>query len=957
MFLSALFWLNSTTAQNDSLEKNLHYVPSVIFDDESVTEKTSSLEFPNLFKPGFYYDKKQFKRIKKAEKSKDYEYLLELLTEYVRNFKIENFRKQSDYLWKLGLLEESVAKDTNLALEYFKLAIKNTSRYDNKVLQHYDSLKYDTKSDWVDLGFYYKLIEVKSRVDTLKPDLGIIMNMGEKVNSEFPDYAPVMHPSNQVMIFTSRRGDNALIGGANYTQNEDLYYIEKNIFTKKWNNAVKFSDEINSQFNEGSACLSEDGQTLFFTRCNAPDGMGICDIYTAEYYKGKWVNVQNLGPNVNSEMWDSHPNITPDGKILFFSSNRDGGFGKCDLYMCKKLADGSWTKAKNLGPIINTNEDELTPFYVNINQTLYFSSAGHVLNFGHYDIFKTRWLNHNWEEPKNLGPLINSGGAEHYFSIDGKGEIIFYSVAQYSKPNDFDLYSFTLPMEARPDAITKLSGYLIDTASGKPIHGVVTVKDLEDGIEIIPKIINPKTGYFEFYLVPGKKYELTIHSTNIFKIKKTFVLEKDTSFKIFTSPIRKRKSIVFENVQFEESSFLLSLDAKKSIKYLTQFMLEHPNFLLNIHGHTDSDGDAKKNQELSYNRALEIKKFIAQSGINPNRVQAIGHGEDVPIVPNDTEENKKINRRVEFELILDPKFSGTALNKPFLNKILEALPKDTSKANDNDIWADFDMENLVFSQTTGLETEAIDYEEDLDDLELLADDDMDFEALTDLEELDDSDNLGDLDLDNENIEEDFEDSFDDFQLPLLDENELESMTELELDEGFEELAGEDFEMESITDENFEDFNVDLDFNEEFGQEDWEMTFENMFLDNLDLELQNLDIEELDEDSESDFDEIDNFDDLTVDEDFSDLGDVELSGIDQIDDTNDVLDEFNLNDDPEIAGDLDDENTDMFEDFDFDEDMDFLDEDLTDDLDFDTEDDDFLDGIDNLDLDLDDELGF
>ena len=122
----------------------------------------------------------------------------------------------------------------------------------------------------------------------------------------------------------SRRTNDNLIDPFN-RPNEELFYSIKDFRTGEWSVATKFSKAINSEFNEGSACLSPDGKTLFFTRCNDPGGQGDCDIYHATWSNGNWINITNMGEGVNSRFWDSQPHVTDDGKVMFFASNRDGG--------------------------------------------------------------------------------------------------------------------------------------------------------------------------------------------------------------------------------------------------------------------------------------------------------------------------------------------------------------------------------------------------------------------------------------------------------------------------------------------------------------------------------------------------------------------------------------------------------------------------------------------------------
>lgn len=620
------------------------------------------LDFP-FFNERPYFEGHELKmRIADAESLQDYHVLDSLLPLFVSNFGIKNFSTDVEYIWKAGQVKE-ILGDTVSSLLYYELGLKNQKPYNERVKIHLDSLKERTNNEWVNLKFYYKILEARRKIDPLIPPKGVMLNMGTKINSDAPDYAPFMHPSDSILIFTSRRNEEIVIDDIHEQRNEDLFFSQRDFINGTWSYSEKFSDKINSEYNEGSSCLSPDGKTFIFTRCDAPDGMGSCDIYMAQFVGGDWTNVRNLGSHVNSAEWDSHPNFSPDGKMLFFTSNRSGGFGLSDIYVCYRQEDGSFSRAQNLGPTINTVEDEVTPFYHQVNSTLYFSSTGHLRNMGGYDIFKSRWLSDHWEAPKNVGPLVNTSGNEYYFSIDGKGTRLFYAKSKEGSADeqyrlDFDLYSFPMPMEARPDAIVTLRGHLIDSVSGYPITGVVLVIDKETGIEVAPKMIN-RFGYFEFDLINNKQYEIYVQGENFLTIKEEVLMDNDTTFSLFANSFQTGKPLVFESLEFQEDSYDLDATIQPKLDYIVEFLKRYPMFRIEIAGHTDSDGEAKYNLELSRKRSLQIRRYILERGdLAEDRVIAAGYGESRPLVPNDTEEHKKMNRRVEFEVWLDQNYQG-----------------------------------------------------------------------------------------------------------------------------------------------------------------------------------------------------------------------------------------------------------------------------------------------------------
>lgn len=634
--------------------------------------------FFNVNRVPLYYNAKERAEIERALENDEPYKFRDLLTDYINHFGIQNFHRDVALLWKAGEINHQL-KDTAKAVFYYELALRHHhgDAYPEFAV---DNMPRPPKEDWLDIDKYYELLEVRRKIDPLIHSKKVLTSMGDVINSSYPDYAPFMHRSDSVLIFTSRREiqqkpePGAKKSKFSYAysdrdfidpfmkKNEDLYFSMIDFTTGKWTYAEKFADNINTEFNEGSACLSPDGRTLYFTRCNEPGGLGDCDIYSAEFDAGQWVNIRNLGSRINSTSWDSQPNISADGNIMFFTSNRPGGFGGNDLYYTERDENGDWSQAWNLGPFINSPRHEVTPFFHRINRTLFFSSTGQYNNFGSYDIFKSRWLGTHWEDPLNVGPLINTAGNEYYFSIDRGGETIFYARSEDNELDhirqNFDLYSFPMPMEARPDAIAKLKGVLIDSVSGYPLTGMIMVIDMEKGVEVAPKKINEK-GYFEFLLKNNNKYRIYVLGDNFLTIKHDIVLTGDTTFDIITKSLEQGKPIVFEKLEFGSNSDKLRSNIRPQLDYIVKFLERYPMYKLSVEGHTDSDGQAEYNLSLSERRAEKIANYIIVSGsFDVPRVTAKGYGETKPLVPNDTDENKRKNRRVEFKLILDDSYEG-----------------------------------------------------------------------------------------------------------------------------------------------------------------------------------------------------------------------------------------------------------------------------------------------------------
>ena len=279
------------------------------------------------------------------------------------------------------------------------------------------------------------------------------------------------------------------------------------------------------------------------------------------------------------------------------------------------------------------------------------------MNFGDYDIYKSYNIGGGWSEPVNIGPLVNGKGTEFYFSIDQESSYIYYARSEQESMKNLDLYSFPLPMEGQPLATTRFSGK-IQTLTGKiPQNAVVSIIDLDEGVEVAPKFAR-EDGTFEFDLINNRNYLLIVQGDDIFRLEKLFFLDGDMEYEGIVE--RVASTIEFASLEFQNGSAEILPEMDTDLQKVIDFLIDHPTFKLNISGHTDSSGNAILNLKLSQQRADAIKRYLVNKGnIQENRIFAIGYGSEKPIVKEEkTDEDKKLNRRVEFEIYRDPPKDG-----------------------------------------------------------------------------------------------------------------------------------------------------------------------------------------------------------------------------------------------------------------------------------------------------------
>jgi len=644
LFLAILI-ANSANLYAQKPKKGFKKGGTIVLNDSIASYSQSDIfNFPNVNKIDLYYDASKLKTIQNLDKEGKEAAMYPALKDYVKSFGIENFKQNTAMIWRLAKLSELYGPPGE-ALLLYKLVLKHHQQgLDIKnVYASYQQLDPDKKENYVPLDFYYELVDYRKDIDTLRPPKSILLNMGDDINSRKEDYGPTVGNTDDLILFTSKRNEKS-----DGSYNEDLFFSTK--IEGRWSSAEPFLN-INSPYNEGSACISADGKQLLFSRCNTPDGSGNCDLYVATLKADStWGEVKNLGPKINSTGWDSHPSLSHSGDTLFFASNRAGSFGLSDIYFAVKDKKGVWQKALNAGPIINTVNSEVSPFFHHTYNVLYFSSNGHPLNFGEFDIYKSNRLTNGWGEPKNTGPLVNGSGSEYYFAIDSKSENLYYARSTQEDLKNLDLHSFPVPMEAQPNAITSLRGTLKDPR-GNPEKGIVSVIDLDQGVEVAPKFIRDD-GTFDFSLINKRNYLLIIQGEEFFRIEEIFFLDGDLEINKIAEPIESK--LAFQSLEFENGKANILPAMHDDLNKLANFLIDHPTYKLKISGHTDSAGKEEFNLLLSQSRADAIKQYLTDHFlINTERITSIGYGSSKPIVQEITDEQKQLNRRVEFEIIKD----------------------------------------------------------------------------------------------------------------------------------------------------------------------------------------------------------------------------------------------------------------------------------------------------------------
>lgn len=475
-------------------------------------------------------------------------------------------------------------------------------------------------------------------------------NLGDKINTDNYEYFPVLTADEQTLIFTRNTRRN---GGLDLQEDFYISFAGED----GWQQAMNLGEPINTDDNEGAQTITADGKQLFFIGCNRRSGLGSCDIYRALRNGRKWGTPENLGSPVNSSKWESQPSVSADGKTLYFVSNRAGGHGGMDIWVTHLAPNGEWTMPRNLGDVINTPYSEETPFIHPDGKTLYFTSNGHP-GMGEKDIYFTRKDSvGNWSTPKNLGYPINTWNDEQGLFVAASGENAYFSSDRDGGYGRLDLYSFKLYDEARPNRVTYVKGRVRDKETGKPIAAKFELINLKTSEVIVESGSDPINGSFLVTLPVDNEYALNVSKDNYlfysehFSLSKDHDLTKPYNMDVSLQPIEYGEKVVLKNIFFETASYELLPASRVELEKLILFMNNNPSINIEIGGHTDNVGKPMDNQLLSENRSKSVRSYLIKNGIDDNRIQYRGYGEEQPIDTNDTPEGRANNRRTEFKVL------------------------------------------------------------------------------------------------------------------------------------------------------------------------------------------------------------------------------------------------------------------------------------------------------------------
>jgi len=438
----------------------------------------------------------------------------------------------------------------------------------------------------------------------------------------------------------------------------DLFYTKKDK-AGKWSAPELLKGGVNSEYHDAFATVSADGQTMYFTRTNQSKGKikknsndeVSLKIYKAVFLEGEWTNIEEFAYN-SDDFSNGHPALSPDGKKLFFSSDRPGGYGQTDVYMCEWNGT-AWDEPKNLGPSINTAGRDMMP-QIGFDEKLYFSSDGHA-GMGGLDIFKTKYSGGSWSTPENMKSPINSSKDDFNFNLDADGKIGNLTSTRSGADKLYEVIY--------KDPILSAEICVQDKETKEPFVGATVYAQNKETLKI-DSTLTDANGIAYFRLEGGHNYQINARYdqtlANSFDIStidkpcsdvikscdagKVIMLEKTTGPKVL-------------DIYYDYNKWDIRPDAAVVLDKMVQLLIDNPSYKVEFGSHTDCRGDDAYNQKLSENRAKSVLKYCTLRDIDPKRLTFKGYGESQPKVTCEctkcTEDEHQLNRRTEFKVITE----------------------------------------------------------------------------------------------------------------------------------------------------------------------------------------------------------------------------------------------------------------------------------------------------------------
>jgi OmpA-OmpF porin, OOP family len=489
-----------------------------------------------------------------------------------------------------------------------------------------------------------------------------VENLGENINSSLPELRPTISADGKRLFFICENHP-ANTKYNSIRNSQDVWYAEKDS-SGNWSEAMHLEYPLNTIHYNAVYWVSPDNNKMLLRGAfqeGAYVGKGVS--ITALQKDGSWSQPDMLIVK-NYYKFDkgrvSGAIMANDGQTLLFYMSPEKDSYQNDIFVSFREATGTWTEPKTLGKKINLPDyDEMTPFLASDGATLYFSSnrpGGH----GDNDIWMAKRLDKTWQkwsDPVNLDTPINTPDWDAFFTMDAGGEYAYMTSAKESY-GESDIVRIKLYEREKPDPVVLVTGNVYNAKTKKPLNADLVYETLPEGTVAGNGTSNPSDGSFKMVLPYDKNYSIRATADKFFAISENLNLDslvkkgyKEIHKDLYLVPIEIGQVFRLNNVFFDFDKYFLRPESFIELNRVVSLLNENPAIEIEMSAHTDSRGADDYNFVLSDNRARSVMEYILSKGISPSRIKSKGYGETKPVVPNDTDDNRQLNRRVEFTIL------------------------------------------------------------------------------------------------------------------------------------------------------------------------------------------------------------------------------------------------------------------------------------------------------------------
>jgi outer membrane protein OmpA-like peptidoglycan-associated protein len=531
-------------------------------------------------------------------------------------------------------------------------------------------------------------------------------NLGSAINTKAEEISPVISPDGKTLYFTrSPHPEN--VGSSDA---QDVWYATLQA-DNQWNKALNIGAPINNYDQNSSFSITPDGNTMLLNNVYLPNGKMKRGLSITTKTRTGWEFPKEVKiANYYNDSEYSEFTLAQNGLVLIMTVQRKDTYGRKDLYVSFLKSDNNWTEPRNMGAMVNSAEDETSPFIASDGVSLYYSTAG-FSGYGNNDMFVTKRLDDSWihwSEPQNLGSNLNTRDWDAYFTIPASGEYAYFVSANNSF-GEGDIFRVRLSPETRPEPVVLVRGNVYNASTKQPLSAdlvyhtlpgyppagkastgnsasknaaeemstttanhshennllkrTISTK-LEDGNESAPVKMsaagkastNPMTGEYQIVLPLNHEYSLMASAIGFISSTETIDITTYTDYQeirrdLYLTPLEVGQKVNLTSIAFEQSKYNLLDTSLPELNRVAEMMMANPTLEIQLEGHTDNQGDWAENLKLSEDRVREVKRYLVKRGINESRILFKAYGSSQPIASNLNEKSRQRNRRVEFVVL------------------------------------------------------------------------------------------------------------------------------------------------------------------------------------------------------------------------------------------------------------------------------------------------------------------